>query len=192
MSAPRLAPCYRPRVDRDQARGRLVFAKAQASGKSALDAAMIAIEATFGAASVINRHKRDVERWIRLSYGHPEVRARFAHFIRLFAVRGVDLDEACAMLAAECHARHKLPLARMVRAELHLILRWMRAKRMHRDFVETLWAVQESGSTRVVAATSVVGDEFVVCEGNALGPVVARFPRTEEGHKAALAMAGAE
>ena len=49
-------------------------------------------------------------------------------------------------------------------------------------------------ATKVVAATTLregefVG-EFVVCVGNALGPVIARFPRTAEGHRAALELAG--
>lgn len=43
----------------------------------------------------------------------------------------------------------------------------------------------------VVAATEIVGGELVVCEGDALGPVVARFPRTVEGHARATAYAEA-
>lgn len=42
---------------------------------------------------------------------------------------------------------------------------------------------------RVVAATDIIGGEFVVCIGNALGAVVARFPRTDEGYRAAIAVA---
>lgn len=45
---------------------------------------------------------------------------------------------------------------------------------------------------RVVAATSIVGGELVVCDGDANGPVIGRFPRTEDGHRAATAMAEAE
>jgi hypothetical protein len=41
----------------------------------------------------------------------------------------------------------------------------------------------------VVAATEIVGGELVICQGDALGPVVARFPRTAEGSARAHAIA---
>lgn len=42
----------------------------------------------------------------------------------------------------------------------------------------------------VIAATEYVYGEFVVCEGDAGGPIRARFPRTKEGYAAALAFIG--
>lgn len=40
----------------------------------------------------------------------------------------------------------------------------------------------------VITQTEIVGGEYAVCEGDALGRVVATFPRTPEGLKAADAM----
>jgi hypothetical protein len=44
---------------------------------------------------------------------------------------------------------------------------------------------------RTVAATEVAAGcgKFVVTEGDVLGPIIARFPRTAEGHAAAIAFA---
>ena len=38
----------------------------------------------------------------------------------------------------------------------------------------------------VVAVSSLFGTEFYVLEGNACGPMVARYPRTEEGYAEAV------
>lgn len=131
-----------PRTERMHALGQAAAARVHASGGCAMDAACAAIETSFGPASIINSHKRRVERLIRLSFGHPEVRARFRYYIDQFTASGVDLDAACALLRDECRASHPrergVRLPSMVRAELHLILRWLRAKRMHRDFADMI------------------------------------------------------
>lgn len=38
----------------------------------------------------------------------------------------------------------------------------------------------------VLAFSSFIGGEYVICKGGVLGPIVARFPRNEEGEHAAL------
>lgn len=38
----------------------------------------------------------------------------------------------------------------------------------------------------VVARESISGGDFLVIEGNALGPIVASYPGTQEGHIAAM------
>jgi hypothetical protein len=114
------------------------------TGGSAMDQAMAAIDATFNEAGIVNSHKLRVERYIRLSFAHPETRARYAGHIRRFAEGNVSLDQACRILRMERMSprRESIALPRMVRAELHLILRWLRAKRMHRGFAETIVALR--------------------------------------------------
>lgn len=155
--------------------------------------------------------------WIKKSFGHPETRARFAFYIDWIVTWGLDLDQACMMAPPAGSAS---PVGKMIRAEAHLILRWMRRAKMHAAFAETVAAMADTstpdvggthrsartpvapaldqiasgsaGSARVVAATSIIGGEFVVCVGDANGPVIERFPRTVAGHRAAVALAEAE
>jgi len=135
---------FRPRYSRDEIRGNAAFAAARASGLSALDAALAAIEAQFGTASVINGDKLRVQRWLEKSFGHQEVRARFAYHIERIAALGLSLDQACALLRAECAERRieRIRLPSMVRNELHLILRLMRFKKMHKAFGEMVAAMR--------------------------------------------------
>lgn len=136
---------YRPRQNRDEIRGRAAFAVARAGGKSALDAMLAAMDAQFGAASTINSDKIRVERIIQKSFGHPEVRARYRGYVARIAEFGFNLDQACAYMRAECAERRpfeRIRLPSMVRAELLLILRWMRRKRMHVSFAETVDAMR--------------------------------------------------
>lgn len=183
---------YRPRQLRDLDRGRALSQRLAAAGMGALDVAMAAIETTFGPPACINKEKLFAERIIRMSFGHAAVRARFSSFIEWFSDRGIGLDEACDLLRDECAgtAAGAGDFRTTTARELHLILRLLRAKRMHRDFADTLAAVKANRPARVVTATSIAGGELIVCEGDALGAVVARFPRTEAGHKAALALVG--
>lgn len=121
--------------------------------------------------------------WIGKSFGHPETRARFASFTARFVEQGYDLELACRLLRIACAA----PRVPLITRELHLILRWMRARKMHVAFAETVAAMRP---VRVIAATSIVGGQLVVCVGDATGPVIERFPRTVAGHRAALALVG--
>lgn len=130
---------YRPREWRDQNRAR----RAAAASRSALDAALAEIGAAFGEAAKINAFKLRVERQLRLGPLHPAVRARFGG--RAAVLRGRNLgaaivlvercwrDERRAFLIASALGRGvRLPID--VLAELRLILRLMRFKRMHAEF----------------------------------------------------------
>lgn len=134
-----MSAAFRPRQDRDHARA--MHAGAAVAG-SAMDRALAAIEAGFSNAGVINSHKLRVERFIRMSFGHPEPRARYRTFIDWFVRENMSLNEACTAVAEERNAYHRLPLVRAIHAELYLILRWLRAKGMHAEFAETIAAMR--------------------------------------------------
>jgi len=132
---------YFPRETRDEARGRTAVAAARAQGIGALDAALKGIDAQFSPAGVFNKKKIDVERLIRKSFGHPEVRARFSGYIGRFVEGELTLDEACTLLKLDCSIKRPgehIRLPSMVRGELHMILRLMRRKGMHAEFAETV------------------------------------------------------
>lgn len=124
---------FRPRADRDMARGNAVAARLRAQGVPALQVALQACDAQFGPAYQINGLKRRAERIIRMSYGHPEVRVRFKFYTGLFVAAGHDLDQACTVMRRASKSDKS-----GFGAELHLILRWLRFKNMHRDFAAML------------------------------------------------------
>lgn len=111
-----------------------------------MPALQVALECTavvFGPAYHINNFKRTVERWIAKSYGSPEVRARFAHHAAFICENGLGLDDACEILRLDCQCERpfeRIRLPGMVRKELFLILRWLRAQGMHQEFAETVAA----------------------------------------------------
>jgi hypothetical protein len=136
---------YRPHQQRDLARARraAAAAQAQAQGQSAMDVALAQIGAIFDEASVINTFKLKVERFLRLDPDDAAVRARFGARAQL--LRGRSLDGAVALverwwrderkafqIASALGRGNRLSLE--VLAELRLILRIMRFKRMRAEF----------------------------------------------------------
>jgi hypothetical protein len=130
---------YRPREWRDRDRGR----RAAAASQSALDAALTEIGAAFDDAAKINAFKLRVERQLRLGPLHLAVRARFGARAALLRGRNLEAatvlverwwrDEYRAFLIASALGRGvRLPID--VLAELRLILRLLRFKRMQAEF----------------------------------------------------------
>jgi len=142
---------YRPREWRDRERAR----RAAAADGSALDAALAAIRAAFDEAAKINALKLRVERQLRLGPLHPAVRARFG--ARAAQLRGRSLDAAIALaerwwrderraffIASALGRGVRLPID--VLAELRLILRLMRFKRMHAQLPSIVAAICDESS----------------------------------------------
>ena len=134
---------HRRRRERDRERARRAGAAAQAEGRSALDIALAEIAAAFDQAGVINGFKIRVEALIHRGPHHPAMRARFG--ARAALLRGRDLDAAIVtverwwrderkafQIASALGRRNRLSLE--VLAELRLILRIMRLKRMQAEF----------------------------------------------------------
>jgi hypothetical protein len=160
-----LAP--RPRAERDRERARGAAAARtitnRGSERSALAAALAAIEAAFDQAAVVNDLKVRVERHIRRGPAHAAVRARFA--ARAALLHGSNLDSAIAAIVrwrrdeqrafaiASAFGRgSRLPLA--VLDELHLLLRWLRFKRLHAHYA-TARAVLRDDAPMLEAAECV-------------------------------------
>jgi hypothetical protein len=138
---------YWPRQQRDLERARRSAAAMQAKGHSALDVALAQIGAAFDDASVINVFKLKVERFLRLGLDDVAVRARFGARAQL--LRGRSLDGAVALverwwrderkafqIASALGRGNRLSLE--VLAELRLIVRVMRFKRMHAKFLQVV------------------------------------------------------
>jgi hypothetical protein len=134
---------YRPRQERDLERARRSAIAAQAQGQSALSVTLAQIGAMFDEASVINMFKLRVERFLRLDPDDATLRARFgarAHLLRGRSLDGAVVlverwwrDERKAFQIASALGRgNRLSLE--VLAELRLILRIMRFKRMQTEF----------------------------------------------------------
>jgi hypothetical protein len=134
---------YRPRQQRDLERARRSATAAQAQGQSAMDVALAQIGAMFGEASVTNLFKLKVERFLRLDPNDAEMQARFGPRVQL--LRGRSLAGAVALverwwrderkafqIASALGRGNRLSLE--VLAELRLILRIMRFKRMETQF----------------------------------------------------------
>ena len=108
-----------------------------------MDAALAQIDATFGAAAIVNARKLRVERWLRLGPNDRAVRARFAGRVELLRGRGLDAaialverwrrDEQQAFALARAFGRGSA-LSLDVLGELRLILRLLRWKRMRAQF----------------------------------------------------------
>ena len=138
---------YRPRQQRDLERARRSSAAAQAQGQSAMDVALAQIGAMFDEASVINVFKLKVERFFRLGPHSAAARARFGARAHLLGGRSLDgavalverwwRDERKAFQIASALGRgNRLSLE--VLAELRLILRIMRFKRMRAEFAQII------------------------------------------------------
>lgn len=138
---------YRPRQQRDLECACRAVAAAQARGQSAIDVALAQIGAMFGEASVINAFKLKVERLLQLDPRDAEVKARFG--VRAQLLRGRSLDEAATLverwwrderkafqIASALGRGNRLSLE--VLAELRLILRFMRFKRMQAKFFQII------------------------------------------------------
>jgi len=142
---------YRPRELRDRDRA----LRAAAARATALDAAVAEISAAFDQAARINAFKLRVERQLRLGPLHRAVRARFGARAALLRSRNLDAaialverwwrDERRAFFIASALGRGtRLPIE--VLAELRLILRLMRFKRMHTQFPAIIAAVCDESS----------------------------------------------
>jgi hypothetical protein len=136
---------YRPRQERDTERARRSVTAAQAQGQSALNVTLAQIAAMFDEASAINMFKLRVERLLWLDPDDATLRARFG--ARAHLLRGRSLDGAVALverwwrderkafqIASALGRGNRLSLE--VLAELRLILRIMRFKRMQPEFAQ--------------------------------------------------------
>jgi hypothetical protein len=134
---------HRPRRERDLEHIRRAGSVARAQARPAVDVAFAQIEAAFGQAAIVNAFKLRVERWFLLGPRHAAVRARFGTRAQL--LRGRRLDEAAALverwwrderkafqIASALGRGNRLSLE--VLAELRLMLRLMRFKRMQAEF----------------------------------------------------------
>lgn len=139
-----------PRDRFDLERARRAGAAARAHGASAMDAALAEIGAAFDEAAVINALKLRVEETLRRGPQHPAVRARFSARAELLHSR--NLDSAIALAERWWRTERKAfqiasvfgrgnSLSLDVLAELRLILRLMRWKRMRGHFVAILAAL---------------------------------------------------
>ena len=108
-----------------------------------MDAALAEIGAAFGETAIVNAFKLRVEVTLRRGPQHPAVRARFA--ARAELLRGRTLDSAIGLAERWWRAERKAfqiasvfgrgnSLSLDVLAELRLILRLMRWKRMRGHF----------------------------------------------------------
>lgn len=124
-------------------RARRAGAATRARGASAIDAALAEIGTAFDAAATVNAFKLRVEETWRHGPQHPGVRARFS--VRAELLRGKSLDAAVVLAERWWRAERKAfqiasvfgrgnSLSLDVLAELRLILRLMRWKRMRGHF----------------------------------------------------------
>ncbi len=149
---PTSPPCstHRPRAERDLERAHHAAVAVRDTPNSraarpALAAALVAIEAAFDRAAVINDLKIAVERHISRGPEHPAVRARFA--ARVALLRGRDLDAALATIErwrrdeqrafaiASAFGRGSR-LSLQVLDELRLLLRWLRFKDLYAEYAD--------------------------------------------------------
>ncbi len=144
---------YRPRDQRDLQRARYAGAAARSAGRPALEAALIQIDAAFDQAAIVNALKLRVERALRLGPQHPTVRARYGARAAMLGGRGLDAavtlvarawrDERKAFQIAAALGRGSR-LSLDVLAELRLILRLMRRRRMHAQFAAIVAALGDA------------------------------------------------
>lgn len=117
-----------------------------------MDAALAEIAAAFDEAAAVNAFKLRVEQIWRHGPQHPAVQARF--FARAELLRGNNLDAAIAMVERSWRAERKAfqiasafgrgnSLSLDVLAELRLILRLMRWKRLRGQFSTILAALND-------------------------------------------------
>lgn len=148
----------RPRNQRDLERARRAAAAVRARGGLAMEAALAQIDAAFNAAAVLNARKLRVEGWLRRGPNDPAVRARFGARAELLHGCGLDAaiarverwrrDEQKAFAIARALGRGS-GLSLDVLAELRLILRLMRFKRMRGQFSTIAAALCEIGRAHV-------------------------------------------
>jgi hypothetical protein len=141
------------RQQRDLSRARRTGATARAQGRSAMETALMQIDAAFNQAAIVNALKLRVERMLRFGPHHQAVRARFG--ARAELLRGCSLDAAIVTVERWWRDEQKAfqiasvfgrgsRLSLDVLRELRLILRLMRFRRMQAGFPALLEAVSES------------------------------------------------
>jgi len=145
----------RPRDQGDFERARRASAAVRARSGSGMEAALAQIDAAFDAAAIVNARKLRVERWLRLGPNDPAVRARFAARGALLPGRSLDTaialverwrrDEGKAFQIASAFGRGSR-LSLDVLAELRVILRLMRFKRMRGQFSAIVAALGDEPS----------------------------------------------
>ena len=141
-----------PRGERDLERARRAGAAAQAQGKSSLEMVLAQIGAAFDRPAAANAFKDRVERYMRLGPSHPAVRARYGGRAPPLRSRNLDAaivlverwrrDERKAFQIASAFGRGSR-LSLDVLAELRLILRLMRRKRMQNEFAALVAALSD-------------------------------------------------
>lgn len=126
---------FRPRPDRDLARGRRAAVAARLAGHSAYDATMAQIDATFSEAAQWNRQKRNCDLLILKGADSPH--AKFYRRLALW-LQDADINEAIHRMRAYYMGRSKVqhlgriantPELEQIRVAL-IMLRLMRRKRM--------------------------------------------------------------
>jgi hypothetical protein len=141
-----------PRSRFDLERARRAGAAARVQGANAIEAALAEIGAAFDQAAIINAFKLRVEETLRRGPQHPAVQARFG--ARADLLRGKSLDNAIVLAERWWRAERKAfqiasvfgrgnSLSLDVLAELRLILRLMRWKRMRGQFSTILAALRD-------------------------------------------------
>jgi hypothetical protein len=143
LQAEKSPGAQRPRQERDLERARRAAEAARSGPRPAMAAALAQIGAAFDEAAVINSFKIKVERLIRLGPDHPAVRARFEARAAMLRSRNLDAaifiverwwrDERQAFAIAGAFGRGSR-LSSELLAELRLILRWMRFKRVDAEY----------------------------------------------------------
>jgi hypothetical protein len=141
-----------PRSRFDLERARRSGAAARAQGAGAMDAALAEIGAAFGQAAVVNAFKLRVEETLRRGPQHPAVRARFSARADMLCGESLDaaivqaerwwrIERKAFQIASAFGRGNRLSLD--VLAELRLILRLMRWKRMRGHFSTILGALRD-------------------------------------------------
>jgi hypothetical protein len=141
-----------PRSRFDLERARRSGAAARAQGAGAMDAALAEIGAAFGQAAVVNAFKLRVEETLRRGPQHPAVRARFSARADMLCGESLDaaivqaerwwrIERKAFQIASAFGRGNRLSLD--VLAELRLILRLMRWKRMRGHFSTILGAPRD-------------------------------------------------
>lgn len=146
-----LPPARSSRAEREAQRIRRV-AIAASDNPSVLAPALAQIGAAFDETAAICAFKTRVERLLRLPPHHPALHARFGARAEMLA--GRDLDSAVIAIEHRWRDERKAfqiasalgcgtRLSLEVLSELQLILRWMRLRRMDREFEAAVAALTD-------------------------------------------------
>jgi hypothetical protein len=141
------------RRQRDRDRIRRAGEAVQAHGGSALDIALAKIDTAFDRVATINAFKIRVELLLQTDFHHPALRARFGARAEMLAHRNLAAsvqiverwwrnEQKAFALASAFGGGNRLSLD--VLRELRLIQRWMRRKRMEKEFLQAVDTLSRS------------------------------------------------